>query len=185
MKKRQKFGLAPESASIRRKNVRPRRKSDYGARLEQKQKLKFIYGIMERQMKRYASEALEGKGDAQVDLLRRLESRLDNVVYRLGFGKTREAARQLVAHGHVLVDGKKLDIPSYFMQPGQVVSLHKKIMGSQKFRETVTANRKDLVTFGHLTYDADGGRFLALPAKADLPQDVDISQVLQFYHQML
>lgn len=182
---RQKFGLAGPEASIRRKNVRPRKKSDYGVRLEQKQKLKFIYGVMERQMSRYAAEAFKSQRDPQAELMQRLEARLDNVVFRLGLAKTREAARQLVNHGHIRVDGKKLDIPSYKVVAGQVIALAPKMAKSQKFMENVAAIRKDLVTLGHLEYEKDGGRFLAAPALKDLPKEVDISQVLEYYHQTL
>lgn len=185
LKKRQRFGLAGEGESIRRRRPVRRKKSDYGERLEQKQKLKFIYGLMEKQMKRYVAEAFEAQGDPRVAVMQRLEVRLDNIVFRLGLAKTREQARQLVTHGHILVDDQKLDIPSYKMEPGQKIVVKKKILSSQKFREEIEVNRKAGVAFGHLEYAKDGGRFLALPKDSDLPQDVDISQVLEFYHNIL
>jgi len=185
LKKRQRFGLAGEEESIRRKNVKPRRKSDYGLILEEKQKLKFIYGIMEKQMRRYAQEAFSSHKDPQVELLRRVEVRLDNIVYRLGLAKTREQARQLVNHGHVLVDGKKLDIPSYKLKSGQVVALKPKILKNRIFGEGIEANRKSSEPATFLLFTPDGGRFLDAPSPSELPQNVDMAKVLEFYHKIL
>jgi len=182
---RQKFGLAAAGETHRRQNLRPRKKSDYGERLLQKQKLKFIYGIMERQMQRYAREAFKSTGEAPVVLLQRLETRLDNIVYRLGMGRTREQARQLVTHGHVLVDDKKLDIPSYQVLPGQAISFRPKTAKKPRISEEIKNNRQAGVTLGHLQLEPMGGRLLHLPKPADLPQDVDIAQVLEFYHSII
>ncbi len=185
LRKKQKFGLAPMSASIRRQQVKPRRKSDYAARLEEKQKLKFIYGVMERQMKRYVREVFEHRGDLPVELLQTLESRLDNIVFRLGLSKTRGGARQLVNHGHILVDGKKVDIPSYILKSGQTVSANAKLLKKPAFLTDMENNRQAGVMFGHLLYDNHGGKFLGQPAAGDLPQEVDVAKVLEFYRQMV
>ena len=182
---RQKFGLAGPEASVRRKNVRPPKKTDYGIRLEQKQKLKFIYGVLERQMSRYAKEAFAGKSDPQSALLQRLEARLDNLVFRLGLSKTREQARQLVSHGHILVDGKKLDIPSYRVLPGQIITLHDKVLKKAKLMTEIAKLKQELVPLGHLEYSPTGGRVLHAPSPKELPKEVDISQVMEFYHQTL
>ena len=181
LKQRQRFGLASEEESIRRRNQIKLRKTAYGERLEQKQKLKFIYGVMERQMKRYAREAFNSHEDPQIDLLRKLEMRLDNVVYRLGIGKTREQSRQLVNHGHILVDGKRVDIPSYIMKPGQEVSLR----DNKTFKDQVDINRKAMSQVSYLEYKPAAGRFTNLPIKEDLANNVDISKVLEFYHQLV
>jgi small subunit ribosomal protein S4 len=185
LKKRQKFGLAPESASIRRKNQVKPRKSAYGERLEQKQKLKLIYGVMEHQMTRYVREAFSGQEDAQAELMRKLENRLDNVVYRLGFGKTREQARQLVNHGHVLVDGSKVDIPSYSLKQGQVVSFKDKTLKKRFFSEQIEVNRKALNPVSYLSYEVGSGRVLSSPQPVDFAQNVDISKVMEFYRKMI
>lgn len=185
LRKRQEFGLADESASIRRRGVRQARKSDYGLILVEKQKLKFIYGIMERQMRRYAQESITSKNDAQIELLQRLESRLDNVVYRLGLAKTREQARQLVNHGHILVDNKKVDIPSYCLKAGQSISVIEKTFRKQIFKDLVESVRKDIERPGFLLFEKTGGRFLNAPQLLDLPQNVDVAKVLQFYHKTL
>jgi small subunit ribosomal protein S4 len=185
LRKRQRFGLADESASIRRRGLPPKRKSDYGLILEEKQKLKFIYGIMERQMRRYVTEALAGGSDPQIEVLQRLESRLDNIVYRLGLAKTREQARQLISHGHILVDGKKLDIPSYGLRVGQTVSVKDKLIKKNVFREQVEKNRKDSETVAFVLLSDNGGRFLNKPSANELPKNVDIARVLDFYHKTL
>lgn len=185
LKKRQRFGLASEEESIRRRNLRPKRKSDYGLILEEKQKLKFIYGIMEKQMRRYAEEAFASRKDPQLELLRRVEMRLDNVVFRLGLAKTREQARQLVNHGHILVDGKKLDIPSYKLKSGQLISLKEKILKNRVFKEQIEINRKNSEAATFLLFSNDGGRFLDAPSQKELPQNVDMAKVMEFYHKIL
>ncbi len=185
LKKRQRFGLAGEEESIRRKNLKPKRKSDYGLILEEKQKIKFIYGIMEKQMRRYAREALESQKDPQIELLRRLEMRLDNVVYRLGLAKTREQARQLVNHGHVLVDGKKLDIPSYKLRSGQVITLKPKILKNKIFGDGIESNRKNSEPAAFLLFAPGGGKFLDSPSPQELPKNIDMAKVMEFYHKIL
>ncbi len=185
LKTLQKYGLAPAEASIRRRNKAPIRKSSYGERLDQKQKLKIIYGVMEGQMKRYVREAFNSQGDPQFELLKKLEMRLDNVVYRLGYGKTRSQARQLVNHGHILVDGKKVDIPSYLLKIGQTISARKITLNKGNFSETVTSNLKALTPVSYLEYKNDGGVFVSLPLKDDLAQNVDISKVMEFYRNII
>jgi small subunit ribosomal protein S4 len=135
----QKFQLAEARAP--RKTSRKRGGSDYGAQLLEKQKARFTYGLSESQFSRYAHEAMEKRGkDSISGLLNRLEARLDNVVYRAGFTKTRRAARQLVGHGHVLVNGRRLNIPSYKVEVGDVVSIREESRGSALF-----ANRTDVM----------------------------------------
>ncbi len=185
LRKRQQFGLASADESIRRKNVRPKRKSDYGLILEEKQKLKFIYGIMEKQMRRYAEEAFKSRKDPQVELLQRVETRLDNVVYRLGLARTREQARQFVNHGHILVDGKKLDIPSYKLKSGQTVSLRDRIFKNRMFKEQIVENRNNAEAATFLLFTDDGGRFLDAPKAGELPKNIDMAKVMEFYHKIL
>lgn len=185
LRKRQKYGLAPESASIRRKNIRKPRLSAYGERLEQKQKLKLLYGVMEHQMTRYVKEAFNSQEDVQIQLMRRLENRLDNVVYRLGFAKTREQARQLVNHGHVLVDEQKVDIASYNVKQGQVITLRPKTLNKRFFAELLEANRKALTPVSFLSFEPNGGKVLSQPTPNDFEQSVDISKVLEFYRQKI
>ncbi|MFA5131453.1 MAG: 30S ribosomal protein S4 [Patescibacteria group bacterium] len=185
LRKSQEFGLAPATASIRRQGLKPKRKSDYGLILVEKQKLKFIYGIMEKQMRRYAKEAFAGQKDPQIELLRRVEMRLDNIVFRLGLARTREQARQLVTHGHILVDGRKLDIPSYKLKSGQNVNLNAKILKNRIFREAIALNRKNSEVATFLLFMPDGGRFLDEPSPAELPKNIDMAKVLEFYHRII
>ena len=107
-------------------NARKGKLSDYGTQLKEKQKVRFMYGVNERQFRKTFDEAAKMKGIHGTNFLRLLESRLDNVVYRIGFSTTRRGARQLVNHGHVLVNGNKVDIPSYRVKPGDVVSIKEK-----------------------------------------------------------
>jgi small subunit ribosomal protein S4 len=185
MKKRRRLGLATEGESIRKKDQRTARLSAYGERLLQKQRLKFIYGVMERQMKRYAREALKGTGNPQIELLRRLETRLDNIAYRLGFGKTREQARQTVNHGHIVVDGRKVDIASYEVKPGQTIGLAAKVLKRANFLEQVKNNRKEGTVLGFLEYGENQGRLLSVPSENDLPKNVEMNQVLEFYRRII
>lgn len=121
-----KFGLIPAGNSGKKRIRKPKSKSLYGSRLEEKQKLKFMYGIMEAQLRNYAKQAFALPGDPGINLLTKLETRLDNVVFSLNFASTITHARQLVSHRHVLVNEKKINIPSYPVTPGEIISLDKK-----------------------------------------------------------
>lgn len=135
----QKFQLAEARAPRVRKGRRGGG-SDFGAQLLEKQKARFTYGLSESQFSRYVFEAMSSHGAAASLLLSRLEARLDNVVYRAGFVKTRRAARQLVSHGHVFVNGRRLNVPSYKVEVGDVVSIRTESRGSALF-----ANRADVM----------------------------------------
>ena len=115
-----------------RPTKRPSRKSDFGLQLIEKQKARFTYGMAERQFSRYAKEAMEGANPAKT-LLSRLESRLDNVVYRAGFASTRRAARQMVSHGHITVNGRRMNVPSHIVTPGTVVAVREQSRDSALF----------------------------------------------------
>lgn len=135
----QKFQLA-EARNPRIRRGKRGGGSDFGAQLLEKQKARFTYGLTESQFSRYVHEAMESKGAAAGLLLSRLEARLDNVVYRAGFVKTRRAARQLVGHGHVLVNGRRLNVPSYKAEEGDVISIRPESRASALF-----ANRTDVM----------------------------------------
>ena len=166
--------------------TRGRRKiSDYGTQLMEKQKAKKYYNMMEKQFRLTFEKASNKSGDAGKNFLRLLEMRLDNVVFRLGMGRTREQSRQLVTHGHVLVDDKKVDIPSFQVAPGQVINFRAKTAKKPRIAEEIKNNRQIGVAMAHLELDSFGGRLLHLPKPADLPQDVDIAQVLEYYHSII
>ena len=150
----QKFQLAEARAP---RKTRPKRGGggDYGSQLLEKQKARFTYGLSESQFARYASEAMEQKGDSSNALVSKLESRLDNVVYRAGFVKTRRAARQLVSHGHVTINGRRMNIPSYVVKQGESVGIRVESRQSPLFgnRTEVMAETK---TPHWLTMSDDG-----------------------------
>lgn len=133
----QKFQLAEARAP--RKTSRKRGGSDFGAQLLEKQKARFTYGLTESQFSRYVAEAMEAKGNNSTLLLSRLEGRLDNVVYRAGLVKTRRAARQMVGHGHILVNGRRLNIPSYKVEKSDVISVRPESRPSPLFANRTEA----------------------------------------------
>lgn len=135
----QKFQLA-EARAPRKTKGRRGGASDYGAQLLEKQKARFTYGLSETQFSRYVHESMEKRGDSAAVLLGRLEARLDNVVYRAGFTKTRRAARQLTSHGHVMVNGRRTNVPSYKISVGDVISIRPESRDSALF-----ANRTEAV----------------------------------------
>lgn len=178
------FGKGPK---LRRLNVPPgqhgqrrrRRFSDYGTQLREKQKAKRIYGVLEKQFKRYFERAAKNPQATGEVLLQQLESRLDNIIYRLGFAPTRAAARQMVNHGHVLVDGKKVDIPSYQVKSGQVVSLSPK--GQELNHVKQALGKKDVVLPDWLSRKAVAGKVERLPKRDEIAEDITEQLIVEFY----
>ncbi|AZV44735.1 MULTISPECIES: 30S ribosomal protein S4 [Peribacillus] len=154
--------------------------SEYGLQLQEKQKLRHMYGVTERQFRNLFDRAgkLQGKHGENFMIL--LESRLDNVVYRLGLARTRRAARQLVNHGHILVDGKRVDIPSYKVVPGQTIAVREKSRNAVVIKEAVEVNN---FVPDFLTFDADKleGTFTRLPERSELPAEINESLIVEFY----
>ena len=155
--------------------------SDYGNQLKEKQKVRFMYGVSERQFLKTFKEAEKMKGIHGTNFLRLLESRLDNLVYRLGFSNTRRGARQLVNHGHVTVNGKKIDIPSYRCVPGDVISL-KEDDKNLKVVEESLAKVSKRVEF--VTYDENKkeGTYVRLPERNELNADINEALIVEFYN---
>lgn len=170
-----RFGMLPEGTTIRKR--RKQKKTDYGLRLEEKQKLKFIYGIMERQLKKYVREALRKSGDPKIIILQQLETRLDNIVYRLGLAPTRVSAKQLVSHGHISVDGHKVTIPSYQVRPGQTLAVKEKIYKAMK--EFPEDSKPAIPSW--LERKNAKGSILRIPEKDELPQEVNMNYVVELY----
>ncbi|KKE79081.1 30S ribosomal protein S4 [Oceanobacillus caeni] len=154
--------------------------SEYGLQMQEKQKLRFMYGLNERQFRNLFTKAGKMKGIHGENFLILLESRLDNLVYRLGLARTRRQARQLVNHGHVMVDGKRLDIPSYSVKPGQTISLREK---SQKLDIVKEALEVNTFVPEYLTFDADKlvGTFSRYPERSELPAEINESLIVEFY----
>lgn len=164
---------------------RRRKASDYRVRLEEKQKLRINYGIGERQFRRYIKRANQAKGDTGQNLLRLLESRLDNVAFRAGYAPTIPAARQLVNHGHLRVNGRKVDIPSYHCKPGDVITLRersKKVEIITTSLETPTLSRPS-----YLEYDPSELKTTvrAEPTREDIPLEIQENLIVEFYSQMV
>lgn len=155
-----------------------RKKSEYGLQLDEKQKVRFIYGIMEKQFHKYYVMATKKDGVTGEMLLQILESRLDNVVYRLGFAKTRKQARQIVNHGHITVNGGKVTIPSYLVKVGDVISVKE----NSGIRKLVVANN-DVVVPGWLEADKDNftGKVINLATKSDIDYAVKESLIVEYY----
>ncbi|MHC1480311.1 30S ribosomal protein S4 [Frateuria aurantia] len=159
------------------------RLSDYAVQLREKQKVKRIYGVLERQFSNYYTKASTQKGNTGENLLRLLECRLDNVVYRMGFAVTRAQARQLVSHKAVLVNGKKVNIPSYQVRPGDEVSLTERARNQLRVKEAGTvAETMDLRPMW-VEVDASkfAGTFKALPDRGDLPSDINENLIIELY----
>ena len=162
-------------------NKKGKKLSNYGTQLQEKQKLRFMYGLSERQFKKTFDEAGKLKGVHGEDFLKLLESRLDNIVYRIGFANTRKAARQLVNHGHILVNGKKVNIPSYRVKPGDVVSVKE----SDRDLAVVKASLEALLNrVEFITYDENkmAGTYVRYPERSELNADINESLIVEFYN---
>ena len=121
--------------------------TDYGLRLREKQKVKHYYGVLERQFRTYFARAVRGKGNTGESLMALLERRLDNIVHRLGFAASRAAARQMVMHGHITINGRLLDIPSYLVKPGDLVRVKNRIKSLQLVHAAIAENRREVPDF--------------------------------------
>ncbi len=176
------LGYAKKTTNRNPKGQMRRKQSEYGRQLNEKQKVKFVYGVLERQFKNYYEMAVRRPGQTGENLLAILESRLDNVVFRLGFAMTRPEARQLVSHGHVLVNGKKVNIPSFLVKPGMVITLK----DSSKSLEKIKANLEGTsfrATPKWMEYDANSmtAKVLAVPAREDIDLPVEEHLIVELY----
>ena len=162
--------------------MRRGRLSDYGVQLREKQKVRRIYGVLERQFRGYYKEAARMKGATGANLLQLLESRLDNVVYRMGFGSTRAEARQLVSHKSILVNGTTVNIPSYVVQPGDVVSVREKAK-SQLRVQSALALAQNRASCEWLEVDSKKmeGTFKAKPEREELPSEINENLIVELY----
>ncbi len=162
-------------------NSRRKKTSEYGVMLAEKQKAKYTYGVLEKQFRNMFEKAASASGITGEILLQNLEARLDNVVYRLGIAPTRAAARQLVSHKHIVVDGKVVNIPSYSVKPGQIVGVREKSKSLE-----VVANA--LAGFNHSKYpwlewdeNTKSGKLLHLPERADIPENIKEHLIVELY----
>lgn len=156
--------------------------SEYGTQLRAKQKAKLMYGLLERQFRKYFMEALKQKGNTGFTLLRFLELRLDNVVYRLGLASTRAQARQLVAHGHIVVNGRVTDIPSYRVKVGDTVSVRSQSVQSAYFTTAAKAlENVEAPSWLQLDKSNLSGKVLALPEQEHVEQNLEPQLIVEFY----
>ena len=187
LKRCRTLGLEPTVLSIDKKsNKNPKKgrkkQSEYGLQLNEKQKVKFIYGLLEKQFKKYYVMATKRQGITGEMLLQILESRLDNVVYRLGLANTRREARQLVNHGHITVNGKKVDIPSFLVKAGDVISVKEKSRSSVRIKEIVEENAKRVVPqWLDMDRNTLTGKVVRLSNRDDIDYDVEEHLIVELY----
>lgn len=161
--------------------LKRRKQSDYGLQLSEKQKVRFIYGVSEKQFIKTFREAGKIDGVHGENFLKLLESRLDNIVYRMGFARTRQQARQLVNHGHILVDGSKVDIPSYRLKPGQKVAIKEKSKKLGIIKDAMES-RYSVVQFVEVNNDKKEGVFTRYPDRKEIHPDINEQLIVEFYN---
>lgn len=181
------FSLSETGKELRKRPYPPgqhgqgrRKQSNYGRQLQEKQKLRFLYGLSEKQFSNLFGKAAKMPGITGENFMILLESRLDNLVYRLGFARTRRGARQLVTHGHITVNGKKVDIPSYHVNVGDVIGLREKSRNLQVVEEALSV-RSSVPEY--LSYDENSrtGTYVRLPKREELNQDINEAEIVEFY----
>lgn len=160
---------------------RRRKLSEYGVQLQEKQKVRFMYGLNEKQFKKTFERASKMKGIAGENLLRLLESRLDNLVYRMGMASTRRAARQVVNHGHIMVNGVKVDIPSYTCKPGDIISVKEQSLNHAAIKAAVEA-ALNYPAFVEFDKNKLTGTFLRYPDRSELNQEINESLIVEYYN---
>lgn len=187
LKRCKTLGLSPAvlgySKSTKRQPKQSRRKqSEYGMQMNEKQKVKFIYGVLEKQFHAYYEKAERKQGITGEILLQELERRLDNVVFRMGFANTRREARQLVNHAHFTVNGKRVNIPSYQVKPGDVVAVSEKSRSTTKFKSLLEENgKKACPKWIEKANDSFEGKIVAMPARDDIDYDVAEHLIVELY----
>ena len=187
LKRCKTLGLSPAvlgySKSTKRQPKQSRRKqSEYGMQLNEKQKVKFIYGVLEKQFHAYYEKAERKQGITGEILLQELERRLDNVVFRMGFANTRREARQLVNHAHFTVNGKRVNSPSYQVKPGDVVAVSEKSRSTTKFKSLLEENgKKACPKWIEKANDSFEGKIVAMPARDDIDYDVAEHLIVELY----
>ncbi len=183
------LGISPAAMGYYKKNTTRnsnsqvrKKKSEYATQLQEKQKVKFVYGVLEKQFRGYYENAVRMPGKAGDNLLIQLESRLDNVVFRLGYAATRREARQLVNHGHFTVNGKKVSIPSYQVKPGMVIALKESSRSIERFKINVENNAYHVIP-KWLDFDKDNlvGKVVAAPTREDIDLPVEEHLIVELY----
>jgi small subunit ribosomal protein S4 len=187
LSRREGFDLFGKGAKLTRLTVPPgvhgprgtRRGSQYAKQLREKQKVKRLYGVLEKQFRKYVDLALKSRGNTGEVLLSYLERRLDNVIFRLGFAATRPAARQLISHRHILIDGKKVNIPSYLVRPGETVTMTSVAMAIPSVKRLL--DEEDYQVPSWLRRKAAAGKIMNNPKKDDIPEPISGQDIVEFY----
>ncbi|MFO7923378.1 MAG: 30S ribosomal protein S4 [Bacteroidales bacterium] len=163
-------------------NMRKRKKtSEYGVQLQEKQKAKYTYGVLERQFLNLFRKASRAKGITGESLLQLLESRLDNVVFRMGIAPTRAGARQLVSHRHITVNGKVVNIPSYIVKAGDYVGVREKSKSLEVITESLTGSKRNAYSWIEWDSEKLTGRFLNMPEREDIPENIKEQLIVELY----
>ena len=162
-------------------NDRRRKTSEYGTMLAQKQKAKYTYGVLERQFRNLFEKASRSSGVTGEELMQLLERRLDNIVYRLGIAPTRAAARQLVNHKHIVVDGQVVSIPSYSVKPGQVVGVREKSKSLEVIADSLAGFNHGKYSWIEWDDNTMSGKFMHLPERADIPENIQEQLIVELY----
>jgi small subunit ribosomal protein S4 len=162
-------------------NSRKRKTSEYGLQLREKQKAKYTYGVLEKQFRNLFDKAARSKGVTGEMLLKLLESRLDNIVFRLGLSPTRAGARQLVSHRHIVVDGKVVNIPSYSVKPGQVVGMRERSKSLEVVMDALSGFNHSKYPWIEWDQDAVSGKLLHFPERADIPENIKEQLIVELY----
>ena len=187
LKRCRSLGLEPSYLGYDKKSNRELKRankkvSEYGLQLREKQKAKFIYGVLEKPFHNYYEKADQMKGMTGTNLMTMLESRLDNVVFRMGFARTRKEARQIVDHKHVMVNGKQVNIPSYLVKAGDVIEIKEKCKGSQRYKDILEVTGGRLVpAWLDIDQEALKGEVKALPTREEIDVPVDEMLIVELY----
>ena len=187
LKRCRTLGIEPavmgvHKSSKKNPNKSRKKQSEYGLQLNEKQKVKFIYGVLEKPFRKYYVMATKKHGITGEELLSILETRLDNVIFRMGLANTRREARQIVNHGHILVNGNKVDIPSYLVKVGDVVALREKSKSSPRMKEIAEANATKVAPkWLDMDKNTQQAKVIALPARDDIDYEVEEHLIVELY----
>ena len=162
-------------------NKRRRKLSEYGVQLKEKQKAKYTYGVLERQFRNIFEQASHAKGVTGEVLLQLLEARLDNVVYRLGIAPTRAAARQLVTHRHITVNGNVVNMPSYTLRPGDIVAVREKAKSLQAITESLQGASRSRYPWLEWDQSQMAGKFMSIPERSEIPENIKEQLIVELY----
>jgi len=173
---RKNFPPGQHGLSKKRKKV-----SEYGVQLREKQKVKYTYGLLERQFRNFFEKASSASGVTGLVLLQMLESRLDNVVFRLGVAPTRSAARQLVSHRHITVNGNVVNVPSFQLRPGDIIGVREKSKSLEVIIEALGSNRRSKLAWLEWDDTQMAGKYMSVPERSEIPEDIKEQLIVELY----